>query len=430
MPSDTDTSAVDSDANAVLTDGGENESSGTELLRAAHRQSKSGAKRIKKNLLNHDENWFNSKDNKYWSLTRTICFWTTMLSMVTSIVTAGILIASMPTNCDPTRKWFQGSVIMDLRVKSVSELVEAQHKLDYYESLGIRALHLRDVTRKSNATTGDVSEMYHPTEKTLEIAQQVIGDGSVYNSRLPTPLKNFTSALQQKNMSLIVQVPVVGSDAEFSEGKLSIELQHRVEDTIKFWAEQGVDGVFLEGLERFGADSWVGRIVERWHDILQRYGNNVTEKVLMTSYSFAHKLSESGNTEGRDALKFIDLLDATLDYSSITYPTTETAEAIETMAKWDSSEERPWINWNLRFVKNLPLSNAAAAFQMLLPGTINIGSLDESGFDGDQLRNMTSLRMVAVPINMNGNYKRCDCEEGITKETNYVVHHPIKVNVL
>ncbi len=57
MPSDTDTSAVDSDANAVLTDGGENESSGTELLRAAHRQSKSGAKRVKKNLMYHDENW-------------------------------------------------------------------------------------------------------------------------------------------------------------------------------------------------------------------------------------------------------------------------------------------------------------------------------------------------------------------------------------
>jgi len=40
-----------------LTDGGENESSGTELLRAAHRQSKSGAKRVKKNLMYHDENW-------------------------------------------------------------------------------------------------------------------------------------------------------------------------------------------------------------------------------------------------------------------------------------------------------------------------------------------------------------------------------------
>ena len=429
MPSDTDTSAVDSDANAVLTDGGENESSGTELLRAAHRQSKSGAKRMKRNLMNHDENWFNTRDNKYWSLSRTICFWVTMLSMVTSIVTAAILIATMPSNCDPGRKWFQGSVIMDLRIKSVTDLRHTESKLDFYSSLGIRAFHLRDITKKENATSGDVSEMYHPTEMTVSIAQQIISDGSSYNpkSGMTSPLKKFTSALHDRNMTLIVQVPVVDSDSESRDGKLSIELQHKVEDAIKFWSEQGVDGVFLDGLEHFGSDSWVGRIVERWHDILDRYGNNVTEKVLMTSYSFAHRLSESGNTEGRDALKFIDLLDATLGYSSISVNSSSTADAIESMAKWDSSEERPWINWNFRFVQNLPLSNAAAAFQMLLPGTINIGSLDESQFDGDQLRNMTSLRTVAVPISMNGNYKRCDCDEGLSKETNYVVHHPIKV---
>jgi hypothetical protein len=43
---------------------------------------------------------------------------------------------------------------MDLRVKSVAELQQAQEKLDFYSSLGIRALHLRDVTRKSNVTSG------------------------------------------------------------------------------------------------------------------------------------------------------------------------------------------------------------------------------------------------------------------------------------
>ncbi len=59
---------------------------------------------------------------------------------------------------------------------------------------------------------------------------------------------------------------------------------------------------------------------------------------------------------------------------------------------------------------------------MLLPGTININNVEDSG----QLHNLTHLRMVAVPIYMNGNYKHCDCEDGTTKETNYVLHHPIK----
>jgi hypothetical protein len=275
--------------------------------------------------------------------------------------------------------------------------------------------------------------MYYPTEMTMSIAQKILNDGTPYNPKDRTALKNFTAALHALNMTLMVQVPVVGADPESRDGKLSIELQHRAEDAIKFWSEQGVDGVFLVGLEHFGADKWVGRIVERWHDILERYGaaeNNGTEKVLMTSYAFANKLSESGNLEGREALKYIDLLDATLDVSAISNNVTETTEMIESMAKWDSSEERPWINWNLRFLTDLPLSNAAAAFQMLLPGTINIGNLDDSHFDGEQLRNMTELRTVAVPINMNGNYKRCDCDEGLSKETNYVVHHPIKVTTL
>jgi hypothetical protein len=111
----------------------------------------------------------------------------------------------------------------------------------------------------------------------------------------------------------------------------------------------------------------------------------MTDKVLMTSFAFAHRLTESGNEEGSAALKFIDLLDATLDVSSVGNNSLETTEMIESMAKWDSADERPWINWNLRFVRDLPLTNAAAAFQMLLPGTVNIGNLDDSKLDGDQV---------------------------------------------
>lgn len=63
---------------------------------------------------------------------------------------------------------------------------------------------------------------------------------------------------------------------------------------------------------------------------------------------------------------------------------------------------------------------------MFLPGSININSLDKIDLQSDQLLNMTSLRSLAVPIYMNGNYKRCNCPEGLSKETNYILHHPIK----
>ena len=62
---------------------------------------------------------------------------------------------------------------------------------------------------------------------------------------------------------------------------------------------------------------------------------------------------------------------------------------------------------------------------MLLPGTINLENLHQVTSDPDTFKNMTSLRALAVPIYMNGNYKRCDCEEGTSKEVNYAVNQPI-----
>ena len=66
-----------------------------------------------------------------------------------------------------------------------------------------------------------------------------------------------------------------------------------------------------------------------------------------------------------------------------------------------------------------------SALQMLLPGTINL--VDEHQITHDPLafKNMTNLRALAVPIYMNGNYKRCDCPEGTTKEVNYAVNQPL-----
>lgn len=89
----------------MLTDGS-NDSSGTELLRSTGKL-RPGQKGYKKNLANHDEIWFESKDNKYWSATRLACFWLTIISMLLCVVTAGILIHTMPKNCDPTRDWYQ-----------------------------------------------------------------------------------------------------------------------------------------------------------------------------------------------------------------------------------------------------------------------------------------------------------------------------------
>ena len=84
VPSDTDTSAVDSDPNAM--DG---------------RHKRLGRKR--KNFKNHDEAWFMSHDTKKWTAIRFICFWSSILSMLAATGLAVVLIILMPHKCDPNR---------------------------------------------------------------------------------------------------------------------------------------------------------------------------------------------------------------------------------------------------------------------------------------------------------------------------------------
>ena len=62
---------------------------------------------------------------------------------------------------------------------------------------------------------------------------------------------------------------------------------------------------------------------------------------------------------------------------------------------------------------------------MLLPGTINLVDTHQITPDPAAFKNMTNLRALAVPIYMNGNYKRCDCPEGTTKEVNYALNQPL-----
>ena len=67
VPSDTDTSAFDSDANAIRRSNNQSDSSATELLHASVRNKTKAdrlASRKAKRMRRHDEEWFNANDSK------------------------------------------------------------------------------------------------------------------------------------------------------------------------------------------------------------------------------------------------------------------------------------------------------------------------------------------------------------------------------
>ena len=471
VPSDTDTTdAIESDGCAMATETGtdsgtDNPNSGVHRpLVKSKKQSRKEIRRFKRMQENHDDEWFAAHDNKYWNATRFICFWGSIFCMLAATVAAGIFIAMMPRDCNPEIDWYHGTVSLDIiptmhdQNNWKIDFAQLSNKLPYYHSVGIQTLHIRDISKKNlNALSkqqikhenNDLKDMYHPTNKITDLIKAMMNQGHEF--------KQLTTSLHHLNMTAMVQLPVVGNLNETKHGEITLELQQDVSRVIQFLMQQGVDGIFLDGLEHFGSDKWVAEKVKIWKDVIDQYGVTNRTRILMTSYKFAHNLEKANNTKSEDALKHISLLDATLNFQTTTAMETsekdsevdvvlfnKTSDSLNEIATWDSVKGRPWINWNID-AETLPLSNAALALQMLLPGTINIGAqnihsivpdlnveehvnMQNHSSSGDGFHNMTNLRAIAVPIYMNGNYKRCDCpeeEKGYLKEKNFLMHQPI-----
>lgn len=91
------------------------------------------------------------------------------------------------------------------------------------------------------------------------------------------------------------------------QSDLSLSLSLSVSLCIEFWARLGIDGIFLDGLERFafGKDDWVPTRVANWENVFEKYGTTDNKRILMTSYKFAKHLTEADTDNRKDALKHI-----------------------------------------------------------------------------------------------------------------------------
>lgn len=417
VPSDTDTSAFDSDANALISGATD---SGNELHHASIRNNSKGARlaaRKAKKIRKHDEQWFDANDNKYWAVTRIICFWGSILCMLTSFVVAGILIYHMPRQCDPITEWYQGNVLLDVKPEFSStgnvyrmEIGQIVDRLSSIKSQGIRGIHLKRLM----ADPKGKQDTFLPTADFRKVYESVLGP--------ERSIQELVNAVHDANLTLMVEIPVVGSLNETDKGALTLDLEHAVSKNIQFWSQLGTDGIYLKGLEHFGTDAWVAQSVQNWRMILDKFGNSHGKRVLMTSYKFAHNIYEHNNEGAKEALQNIELLDATINIEESNLA--ELTQEVAKIAEWDAIEGRPWINWNMRFLQNLHLNHAALAFQLLLPGTISVSNHLNDTLSNQTLKNLTAIRTLAVPIYMNGNYKRCECKEGTTKETNFILRDP------
>jgi len=457
IPSDTDTtSCFDSDGAYMVTGEGQSSDSGAALL---HHSSKGqrkkgkdrrpneasivdgGRKRLKKvkHIIRNHEDFFEMYDNKHWAIARKICFWFSVLSILASIVGAVIMIILMPSVCDPSVEWWQGTVILDIVPENTTEevskinLTELVENVQTFKEIGMQSIKFRNVYCKST----DMSSVVTCTDWYTLSDDQI--DENFVKSRFHdfSALDELVSKLHEEGMHLIVEVPTFDKE---NTTRMTFDLEQAITESIVFWAGKGVDGITLVGLEEFAKDPYIVNNVETWKSKFFQYGVSPNAKILTASYLLPHLIDatdcndiieNSGETpsKGSEVITDFSLLDATLnideDIKTIT-------KQVECVAKWDMVLSRPWINWNLETPnRSEPFSNAEIAFQMLLPGTINIDrimyNLSSLGTGNHSLiSRLIKIRKSSVPIFMNGNFKTCHghCDGESVKETNF------KINVI
>jgi hypothetical protein len=448
IPSDTDTtSCFDSDGTYMRSEG-QSSDSGAALLHHSSQKKKGKDRRFSesgiikgskkkfrkaKHIIRSHEDFFMVYDNKQWAVARKLCFWFSILSILISIVTAGILIILMPRSCDPVTAWWQGKVILDIIPRNSTSgqpkinLNDLILNVPKFKDIGIQAIKLKDIYRH-NPDDGTDS-----LSRLDDNAWYSCTDEIILNARLDVDLLGTLSQeLHKHDMNLMVEIPAF--EEASIHGMMSLSLIQNVTIAIKNWGEVGVDGISIVGLEHFGKDPYIATTAASWKTNFLKYGTSSNTKILTTSYllpqnieAFATKLeADEASQPDFSGIVSFDLLDATITLDSL-QNNEDTIQTINSAARWDKAPTQPWINWNIKS-HEVNLKNAEIAFQMLLPGTLNLQltALDLLNQENQLLlvSKLIEIRKTAVPILMNGNFKTCHghCDGAPEKEINYKVH--------
>ena len=191
---------------------------------------------------------------------------------------------------------------------------------------------------------------------------------------------------------------------------------------IKSWAEMGVDGIAIVGLEMFQHDPYIAITVQNWKIYFNKYSKSPYPRILTASYQLPHNIeaateevtdddTKKDSVTGYDSIASFELLEASLSLESLD----QLEEAVSDIARWDRAPSQPWILWNIDLVSGL--DHAELALNMLLPGTISVRLEDLDTGLLELLTKLIQIRRSSVPIFMNGNYKTCHahCDHTLEK---------------
>lgn len=256
--------------------------------------------------------------------------------------------------------------------------------MDYFQKLHVAGIRLNSVFPSKNYPN------HFQNVTTLFEIDEVLGN--------PNDLKVFAKGLHQRNMSLVLDLPIYpflselqpaelflnenATTTEFShvteDGKLRIARspgeKNTVMEAIKLWKTHGVDGFYIKGLEYFHNDPLLLENVKAWKQLLG------SQRILIVSNALLNKVDKALVSQ---LVKHIDLVDIIVD---VTNGTQQIAEQVNTHLEGALAPGiGPIIQWSLggvterrtAFGLTSNATLAATLMALMLPGTPSVFYADE-----------------------------------------------------
>ena len=202
-------------------------------------------------IVRNSADFFDRYDNKYWALSRQVCFWASTLSIVASIIGAVVLILLMPKTCDPQVQWWQGKLTLDIVPRNRTEgtpsvdIVKLIFNIPKYKRIGVQTVKMKQLylkTPDSDLNRSDPNSWLAPdSEEAMSRVSQ------------PELLPTLVQDLHNAGMTLMVEIPAFSGN---TTGMMDYLLERAIMTAVVTWAQHGVDGISIVGLENFSRDQF------------------------------------------------------------------------------------------------------------------------------------------------------------------------------
>lgn len=178
-----------------------------------------------------------------WKYIRAFSSLATLLVILGCFGSSFTLIAHLPQRCDPSTDWWQGKVFYTLNPASfhdsdgdgVGDIRGLTLKLDYLQMiLHVQAIRLNSIFQENSGPPPDFTNALN-----YSMIDPRIGDSGQF--------ADLIRNMEGRNMSLVIDLPI-GRLAGAGMPSSSHFGRHQhilVDNTLRFWLQQGVHGFYL-----------------------------------------------------------------------------------------------------------------------------------------------------------------------------------------